>query len=159
VPAKHVIVEHFAAFEQQRAAVVPTVLYLAVSLYLPTVHDTTFPPHLATSVTQQVLALSAVVQDPPVQYVVAAAAICFLPAAHVTDEHFALLEQHAASVLPVVPYLSGSLNLLVPQVTVAPKHLRVSVIQQVASSALPHTPFAQYVVDARVILFLPAGQM
>jgi hypothetical protein len=139
-------VVHFAAFEQQRRLVVPTVLYLAVSLNLPVVQVTLVPPHLVTSFTQQVLVFSALVQEPPAQYVVVAAAISFLPAAHVTVEHFAMAEQHAASVLPVTPFLAVSLSLLVPQVTVAPKHLVASVSQQVASSVFAHTLFAQYVI-------------
>jgi hypothetical protein len=61
-----------------------------------------------------------VVQVPVAQYVVAAAAIFFLPAAHEIVEHFALAEQHAASVLPVTPFLAVSLNLLAPQVTETP---------------------------------------
>jgi len=151
VPATHVIDEHFAAFEQQRAAVVPIVPYLAASLYLPTGQLTTFPPHRAVLSTQQVLVTSVVVQLPPAQCVVAAAVIFFLPVAHWTPEHFALFVQHNASVVPTTLLLAGSLNLLALQVTVAPRHLAVSVTQQVASSAVPHALVAQYVVVARAM--------
>jgi hypothetical protein len=117
MPEEHVRVVHFAAVVQQRAAVLPAVLYLPVSLNLPTGQVTTFPPHLLASFTQQMLVFSEVVQVDPAQYVVRALVICFLPAAHVTDEHFALFEQHRASLLPMTPYFVGSLNLLAPQAT------------------------------------------
>jgi hypothetical protein len=45
------------------------------------------------------------------QSVVAAAAIAFLPAPHVADEHFVLFVQHKSAVAPVAPYLEGSLKL------------------------------------------------
>jgi len=169
MPAGHVIVVHFAAFEQQRRSVVPTVLYFAASLYLPTVQVTLVPPHLVTSFSQHELSLSVVqpapvhvvVQAKPAQYVVAEAAINFLPAAHEIDEHFALFEQHAASVLPVIPFLAVSLNLLAPQVKVDPRHLVATVTQQVATSltapVVAHALFAQYVFAWAAILALPAG--
>jgi len=99
---------------------------------------------------------SAVVQDAPAQYVVAAAAIFLMPVPHVTDEHFAMFEQHKAAVAPATPYLAGSLNLPAAHVTVAPIHLPAMFSQHVGRSTLMHPDLAQYVVACAVFFFIPA---
>jgi hypothetical protein len=96
------------------------------------------------------------VQAAAPQCVVAAAAIAFLPVPHVTDEHFAFFEQHRAVVLPVTPYLAGSLNSPAAHVTLAARHLPAIFSQHVVSSALVHVDFAQYVVACAAFFFKPA---
>jgi hypothetical protein len=151
----HVSVVHRAAVPQHWETVVPTAPFLDVSLYLPTPQDTPDHSHLVRSFSQQVVC-SWEVQAAAPQYVVAAAAMAFLPVAHVTDEHFALFEQHRAAVSPVTPYLAGSLNSPAAHVTLAARHLPATFSQHVASSALVHTDFAQYVVACAVFFFKPA---
>jgi hypothetical protein len=154
LPEGQVNVVHDARPVQQAPTVVPATLYLAESLYLSTPHATEAPLHLVASFSQHMLLFSVVqpapvqveVQAVPVQYVVAAAAMCFMPASQVTESHFALIVQHVASVVPVAPFLAASLILFVPQVTEAPLHLVASSTQQVASSVFAHVPVAQYVV-------------
>jgi hypothetical protein len=99
---------------------------------------------------------SEVTQAAAAQYVVAAAAIGLLPVPHVTDEHFAMFEQHKAAVAPATPYLAGSLNLPAAHVTVAAIHLPAVFSQHVGRSALVQTDLAQYVVACAVFFFMPA---
>jgi hypothetical protein len=70
LPAVQANVVHDAWFVQQRASVEPVVPYFAGSLNFPVVQVTLAPPHLVVSLSQQV-AFSALVQEVPVQYVVA----------------------------------------------------------------------------------------
>jgi hypothetical protein len=84
-------------FEQQSAAVVPTMPFLAGSLNWPAGHDTLAPRHLVVSVSQQVSISAVLVHVEYVQLVVAAAAIFFLPGVHVEQvavEQDALFVQH-----------------------------------------------------------------
>jgi hypothetical protein len=128
----HVSVVQRAAVPQHWAAVVPAAVFLEVSKYLPTPQDTPDHLHLVGSFSQHVFTVSSEVQADPAQYVVAAAAIFFLPAAHVTDEHLATFVQHRAAVAPTIPYLAGSLNLPAAHVTTAARHLPAIFSQHVA---------------------------
>jgi hypothetical protein len=103
-------------------------------LYLQVGQLTVTPLHLVSSFSQHVSVVSIEVHVEPAQYVVAAAAICFLPGAHETDaaEHFATFEQHKGAVKPAAPYLAGSLNLPAAHVAVDARHLPAVVSQHVA---------------------------
>jgi hypothetical protein len=138
----HVSVVQGAAVEQHWATVVPTVPYLEVSLNLPIPQFTAAPRHLVGSFSQQVVS-SSVVHAAAAQYVVAAVAIVFWPTGHLTEEHFAFSEQQRAAVAPVTPYLAGSLNLPAAHVTAAARHFPTAFSQQVPSSLVLHTDFAQ----------------
>jgi organic hydroperoxide reductase OsmC/OhrA len=145
-PALHAIVEHSALFVQQLnlPALSP---YFAEALYWQVGQVTETPLHFISSFTQQVLKSVPTVQAAPAQYVVAAAAMCFMPALHARESHFAASVQQTAAVVPAVLYLAVSLNLPVGQATVTPPHLVVSVTQHVlATSVVVQARAAQYVV-------------
>jgi organic hydroperoxide reductase OsmC/OhrA len=145
-PALHAIVEHSALFVQQLnlPALSP---YFAEALYWQVGQVTETPLHFISSFTQQVLKSVPTVQVAPAQYVVAAAAMCFMPALHCRESHFAASVQQTAAVVPAVLYLAVSLNLPVGQATVTPPHLVVSVTQHVlATSVVVQARAAQYVV-------------
>jgi hypothetical protein len=135
--------------------------FLAVSLNLRALQAKVTPRHLVGSFIQHVADVSALVQDPPAQYVVAAVPINFRPTAHVTVEHFARFEQHRVSGLPTVPTLLASKYLLTDgQGFVMPPHLVVSAVQQSAASAITVQGFPTHnEFDVAVFDILPTGHV
>jgi len=66
-----------------------------------------------------------------------------MPAGQAMAEHFALLEQQVAAVVPTALFLAASLNWPAAQDTLAPRHLVVSVSQHVLESAVVHVVAVQ----------------
>lgn len=160
-PAGHVIVEHFACVEQQRAGVVPTTPYLAGSLNMPAPQAVEAPRHFCSSSMQHVDSSAATHED-PAHVKLPALHLCFLPAPlHVYDEHFALFTQQLLTPLgpDVIPYLAESKYLVLPQATAEFLHLVESVSQHVARSADVHVPAAQSSPSAVAFCLSPAAQV
>jgi len=74
----------------------------------------------------------------------------------VAEVHACLLVQQVASVVPTLPYLAESLNLLALQLTEAPRQYCSSSTQHVVSSFATHVVPAQNKVPALHLCFLPS---
>jgi hypothetical protein len=159
------MVEHFALFVQQAAAVVPTTPSFAASLNWPAAQLTLAPRHLVVSVSQHVLE-SAVVHVEAEQYVVAAAVTSVLPAAHVIEEQSALFVQHLSVSLCAITtllFLKGSWNAAGPQLrSFCEEHeVKAGLASQhvLTSAAVPHVAPWQYVVVLAAICFKAVGHV
>jgi hypothetical protein len=161
-PASHVKLVHLALMSQQFASVVPTVLYLAVFLYLLARQETAAPLHFCSSSVQHV-ASSEAVHVVPAQNKVPALHFCFLPAPlHVIVEHLALFTQQLATPLmpAIVLSLAESLYFELPQVTIEALHLRGSLSQHfVLSVAVEQVPIAQSKSAALALCLSPLPQV